>query len=199
MEAGPWFDRPSSCWTMPERCSNAPMRASVGLPPDAGFVIPCGACGISPNMRGHWTSIRPPPSGFEHGSFGLTDPDQLIPRDGNALCSFKTGKKRELLQLSRRMSLVPNQQSAIFTRSSLCSLPSSGDDQVTRTEGVPMSDPDTPRLAPTTAANWDEETTALMAASGGLNIFATRPPSEAAQALAGLRRARARQVDPPTA
>jgi len=36
-----------------------------------------------------------------------------------------------------------------------------------------MSDPDTPRLAPTTAADWDEETTALMAASGGLNIFAT--------------------------
>ena len=36
-----------------------------------------------------------------------------------------------------------------------------------------MSDPDLPRLAPTTAADWDEETTALMAATGGLNIFAT--------------------------
>ena len=36
-----------------------------------------------------------------------------------------------------------------------------------------MSDPDRPRLAPTTAADWDEETAALMAATGDLNIFAT--------------------------
>ena len=36
-----------------------------------------------------------------------------------------------------------------------------------------MPDPNMPRLAPTTAADWDEETAALMAASGGLNIFAT--------------------------
>jgi len=36
-----------------------------------------------------------------------------------------------------------------------------------------MSDPESPRLAPTTAADWDEETAGLMAASGNLNIFAT--------------------------
>ena len=36
-----------------------------------------------------------------------------------------------------------------------------------------MSDPERPRLAPTTAADWDEETAALMAATGDLNIFAT--------------------------
>jgi len=36
-----------------------------------------------------------------------------------------------------------------------------------------MPDPDQPRLAPTTAADWDEETAALIAASGGLNIFTT--------------------------
>jgi len=36
-----------------------------------------------------------------------------------------------------------------------------------------MPDPAPPRLAPTTAADWDEETAALMAASGELNIFAT--------------------------
>ena len=36
-----------------------------------------------------------------------------------------------------------------------------------------MPDSETPRLAPTTSADWDEETAALMAASGDLNIFAT--------------------------
>ena len=36
-----------------------------------------------------------------------------------------------------------------------------------------MPDPDGPRLAPTTAADWDEETAALLSASGELNIFAT--------------------------
>lgn len=33
--------------------------------------------------------------------------------------------------------------------------------------------PGAPRLAPTTEDDWDEETAALMAGSGGLNIFAT--------------------------
>jgi 4-carboxymuconolactone decarboxylase len=42
-----------------------------------------------------------------------------------------------------------------------------------RAEGVPMPDSEPPRLAPTTAADWDEETAAVMAASGELNIFAT--------------------------
>ncbi len=36
-----------------------------------------------------------------------------------------------------------------------------------------MPEPDQPRLAPTTAADWDEETAALLAASGDLNIFTT--------------------------
>ena len=36
-----------------------------------------------------------------------------------------------------------------------------------------MTEADTPRLAPTTEADWDEETAALIAASGGLNIFTT--------------------------
>jgi len=36
-----------------------------------------------------------------------------------------------------------------------------------------MPDPDMPRLAPTTAADWDEKITELMTATGGLNIFAT--------------------------
>ena len=36
-----------------------------------------------------------------------------------------------------------------------------------------MPDPEQPRVAPTTAADWDEETAALIAASGGLNIFTT--------------------------
>ena len=36
-----------------------------------------------------------------------------------------------------------------------------------------MPDPERPRLAPTVPADWDEETAALMAAGGDLNIFAT--------------------------
>jgi 4-carboxymuconolactone decarboxylase len=36
-----------------------------------------------------------------------------------------------------------------------------------------MPDSDSPRLAPTTAAEWDDQTAALMASVGELNIFAT--------------------------
>ncbi|MCC5951337.1 MAG: carboxymuconolactone decarboxylase family protein [Acidimicrobiia bacterium] len=36
-----------------------------------------------------------------------------------------------------------------------------------------MPDHERPRLPPTTAADWDDETAAIMEATGGLNIFAT--------------------------